>query len=228
LTDTTKESPIKVFLLIENRLLREALGRLCRKRSDLKVVRESGAGDLVPNELQEAQCDVITVDFFNPQWVPGVCAIKEPGRSRTKLLLIGMQGDEKQFVQAVRAGVSGYLLKDASATDVIGAIRAISKGEAVCPPKLCSALFSWVADFSQKVTIPPATRTELTMRQRQMVELVAKGLTNKEIAARLNLSEFTVRNHIHRILKLVDVGTRHEAVDIVQGHDAVRANAILS
>jgi len=165
------------------------------------------------------------VDFFHPQWIPGVCTTKDPSHSKIKLLLIGMEGDEAQFVQAVKAGISGYLLKDASATDVIGAIRAVSKGEAVCPPRLCSALFNWVADCSRKEAVPSSTRTELTMRQRQMIELVAKDLTNKEIAAHLNLSEFTVRNHIHRILKLVDVETRHEAVDIVQGRNPLHADA---
>lgn len=225
MTDKIPESPVKVFLLIENRLLREALGRLCRKRSDLKVIRETGSRELTPDELSESDCHVVTMDFFNPHWFPGVSAAKDARCSKIKLLLIGMEGEGAQFVQAVKAGASGYLLKDASATDVIAAIRAISKGEAVCPPKLCSALFNWVANFSRQVPIAPLARTELTMRQRQMVELVARGLTNKEIAAHLNLSEFTVRNHIHRILKLVDVGTRHEAVDILQDRDQLRVNA---
>jgi len=197
-------------------LLREALGRLCRKRSDLKVVRETGHSGLAPSELLESECHVATVDFLNSQWLPVGFAM-DPKGARIKFLLIGMEGDEAQFLRAVRAGVSGYLLKDASATDVISAIRAVSKGEAVCPPRLSSALFGWVASSCRKETLQSASRAELTLRQRQLVELVAKGLTNKEIAKHLNLSEFTVRNHIHRILKLMDVGTRREAVDIVQG-----------
>jgi len=207
---------IRVFLLIENRLLREALGRLCRKRPDLQVVGESGRNDLQLGELQEPRCDVLIFDFLDLKWLSGKWANKEHSSSNIRVLLVGMEDDESHFLEAVKAGVSGYLLKDASATDVIAGIRASFRGEAVCPSKLCSALFDWVGRLSRGETIQSPAHPRLTIRQQQLVDLVARGLTNKEIAARLNLSEFTVRNHIHRILKLVDAGTRREAVDIVR------------
>ena len=108
------------------------------------------------------------------------------------------------------------MLKDASACEVVAAVRAAVRREATCPPRLCAALFTLVSQLPQQVSATPAaTSSNLTLRQRQLVNLLAKGLTNKEIAAHLNLSEFTVRNHIHRILKLVDVRTRREAVRAV-------------
>jgi DNA-binding NarL/FixJ family response regulator len=130
-----------------------------------------------------------------------------------------MEPAEDQFLDAVRSGVAGYLLPDASASDVVAAVRAVSRGEAVCPPQLCSALFRFVARTAKELTLQNATaKPDLTLRQQQLVTLVAKGLTNKEIASHLNLSEFTVRNHIHRILKQVDAGSRSEAVETIRAY----------
>jgi DNA-binding NarL/FixJ family response regulator len=130
-----------------------------------------------------------------------------------------MNSDEERFITAVRWGATGYLLQDASASDVVTAVRAVFRGEAVCPPELCSALFKIVAQTASDISLQnSASKPDLTLRQQQLVTLVAKGLTNKEIAARLNLSEFTVRNHIHRILKQVDAGSRSEAVETIRGY----------
>ena len=128
-----------------------------------------------------------------------------------------MEADENQFMAMIRVGVTGYLLKDASASGVANAVRAVFRGEAVCPPRLCSELFQFVAQTPKEASTQGIPyKPDLTLRQQQLVALVAKGLTNKEIASQLNLSEFTVRNHIHRILKQLDVETRSEAVDVVR------------
>ena len=208
MADGAIESPIRVFLLIENRLLREALSRLFRKRSEFAVIGQAGRSGILAGGLQFESCDVLAVDFFDEDFLTG--------NRGPKAILIGMDEDPDQFLDAVRAGVNGYLLKDASASEVICAIRAIQKGEAICPPRLCATLFRWFAEeMPGKRNRPAATYHDITLRQRQLVELVAEGLTNKEIAAQLNLSEFTVRNHIHRIMKQVDVGSRREAVDAI-------------
>jgi DNA-binding CsgD family transcriptional regulator len=111
------------------------------------------------------------------------------------------------------------LLPDASASDVVAAVRAVFRGEAVCPPQLCSMLFRCVAQTAKEMPQQnPASKPDLTLRQQQLVSLVAKGLTNKEIASHLNLSEFTVRNHIHRILQQVDAESRSEAVETIRAH----------
>jgi DNA-binding NarL/FixJ family response regulator len=220
LSEVAAESPIRVYLMIENRLLREALGRLFRKRPDLQVAGQSDHNSF-PESLDDL-CDVLAVDHFDPERIPAPFSSEARTNCRFKTVLIGMSDDPAQFLQAVRAGVNGYLLKDASASDVISAIRATFRGEAVCPPKLCAALFE---QYAQCVTEAPSRstsrRADLTLRQRQLVNLVAKGLTNKEIALQLNLSEFTVRNHIHRIMKQVEVGSRQEAVKAVQGTSAI-------
>jgi DNA-binding NarL/FixJ family response regulator len=135
------------------------------------------------------------------------------------VVLIDMQEDEEQFLEAVRSGVSGYLLSNASASDIISAVRAVTRGEAVCPPRLCLALFRFVARAS--IVTPAHIRRGsmhgLTLLQQQLISLVAKRLTNKEIASQLNLSEFTIRNHIHRIMKQLGVESRFEMVEMARG-----------
>lgn len=218
-SDSVRCSPIRVFLLIENRLLREALVRLFRKRSDLLVVGQSGQADATTSGVLDSKCDVLVIASFHTNWLPANFALKSGGQLGFKAVLIGMDANEEQFMVAVRSGVTGYLLKDASASDVVATVRAVSRGEAVCPPQLCFNLFRFVAQMAREMPVQSSTsRPDLTLRQQQLVALVAKGLTNKEIASHLNLSEFTVKNHICRILKQVDARSRSEAVETIRAY----------
>jgi two-component system, NarL family, nitrate/nitrite response regulator NarL len=219
LSETVPVSSIRVFLLIENRLLREALFRLFRKRSDILVVGQDAQAAASVRQILDTRCDVLVVDSCEVNWFAANVAIESDGQAAFKAILIGMESDEEQFMTAVRSGVMGYLLKDASASEVVAAVRAVFRGEAVCPPQLCSTLFRFVAHLVEEMPVArSASRPALTLRQQQLVGLVAKGLTNKEIASHLNLSEFTVRNHIHRILKQVDAGSRSEAVETIRAY----------
>lgn len=218
MNETTVLSPIRIFLLIDNRLLREALTRLLRKRNDILIVGQGNLEEVNDGMVVESNCSVLVLDAANPNWLPvrfftrHPCPV--PGRFRA--LLVGMESEPAQFLNAIRAGASGYMLKDASASEVVAAVRATGRGEATCTPRLCAALCNLVTQLPEPITATPSTMPlNLTVRQRQLVNLLAKGLTNKEIAAQLNLSEFTVRNHVHRILKLADVRTRREAVGVV-------------
>jgi two-component system nitrate/nitrite response regulator NarL len=130
-----------------------------------------------------------------------------------------MEEDREIFLQAVRSGVSGYLLGDASAEETLGAIRRVAKGEAVCPPRLCQHLFQFVATQAQQGSVVLNQRVcaklGLTPRQQQLLAFLARGLTNKEIAATLHLSEFTVKNHVHRIMRQLNADSRYAAVQTV-------------
>lgn len=217
MSNIVPNDPIGVYLLIENRLLREALVRLFRKRPDITVVGQSSQSDLTIQEVLDSNCNVLVIASFQADGLAAGFTLESVRQSGVRVVLIGMDCDEEQFLATVCAGVSGYLLKDASASDVLNAVRAVFRGEAVCPPQLCCTLFRLTAQMAKDMPVPgPASRPELTLRQQQLVSLVAKGLTNKEIASLLNLSEFTVRNHIHRILKQVDAESRSEAVDVIR------------
>lgn len=221
MSDTFPEVPIRVFLLLENRLLRDALERLFRKRADLQVVGSDEPEGCPSKMLGKVICDVVVLDYFYSGWFPAGASATDGESIVPKAVLIGMNDEPEQFLAAVRAGVVGYLLKEASAAEVVAAVRATFRGEAVCPPKLCAALFQYVSKAGAGVRgLGPSAnsfpRPSLTLRQQKLIALVAKGLTNKEIASRLNISEYTVKNHIHRILKNVDADSRGEAVEAVR------------
>jgi len=210
-------SAVRIFLLVGNRLLRDTLLRLFRKPTDVSIVGQGSPSVTPSTDVQESNCDVILTDSIPASSAPSD-EFPIPETPNAELLLVGMEDDEEQFLSAVRAGSSGYLLKDASAADVLSAVRSVSRGEAVCPPRLCLSLFKWVAEEARETSRNVDPRPSLTLRQQQLVSLVARGLTNKEIASELNLSEFTVKNHLHRIMKQVDAESRHEAVESARAH----------
>jgi len=130
-----------------------------------------------------------------------------------------MSNNPEQFLEAVRGGVTGFLLKDASVCDVVTAVRLTFGGAAVCPAELCGHLFQHIHQVAKGAPVRTTTaRPDLTLRQQHLIGLVARGLTNKEIAARLNISEYTVKNHVRRIMKQVDAESRSQAVEVIRSH----------
>lgn len=214
---------ISVFLVAENRLLREALARILRKKDDICV---AGAAQRFPEAIQqvaESDCDVLVLDC-SPDASSYFDFLREAGQRapRCKVIMVGMKEEEDLFLKAVRAGAAGYLLKDASAMDVAAAVRAVAQGEAACPPRLCLSLFRYVARERPAVpNIRVQLELGLTRREQQLLPLIAQGLTNKEIATHLSLSEQTVKNHIHRMLHKVGASDRLTIVELCrhQGFD---------
>jgi DNA-binding NarL/FixJ family response regulator len=142
--------------------------------------------------------------------------MRQAGVNR-KAVMVGMEEDEATFFQAVAEGVVGYVLKDASAAEIVRVIRAVAAGEAVCPPRFSLSLFQCAAR-DVCFTFEPSQKAQfgLSRREQQLVGLIRLGLSNKEIGNRLNLSEQTVKNHIHRILRKVGANHRLEIVERCQ------------
>jgi DNA-binding NarL/FixJ family response regulator len=136
-----------------------------------------------------------------------------------QVLLIGMDADQGAFLRAVRWGARGYLLHEALAADLISAIRAVARREAVCPPQFCKALFDALAGTGEFIPSIRKMGLRLTCRQHELLAMVARGLTNKQIASDLNLSEQTVKNHIHRMLRKVGANDRSELLEIARAED---------
>jgi DNA-binding NarL/FixJ family response regulator len=221
LSNSLVDDSVRVFLLIENRLLGETLDRLFHKRPDFCLVGRCSAAETGTIDVRNLQCDVVVLDHLRMASLLDIVSDNgEQTAARPRIVLISMEENEEQFFSAVRCGISAYLLKDASADDVVAAVHAATRGEAVCPPRLCFALFQCMARIALETPVQNWERPKavLTIRQQQLIALVAKGLTNKEIASQLNLSEYTIRNHIHRIMKQVDVGSRGEAVQAIRAH----------
>ena len=170
--------------------------------------------------LAHSQCEVLLVDSLELLASESLTEDLNDCGLQIKRVLFGMDEEPENFLKAVRLGVSAYLLKEASSVELIAAVKAVAHGDAVCPPALCMTLFQHVQQqYQQRSGLRDPEAFEglgLTFRQRQLMALVAQGMTNKEIAASLNLSEFTVKNHIHRVMKHVDAESRHEAVDMIR------------
>ena len=214
MSQTVSASPIRVFLLLENRLLRDALHRILHKRSDLLIFGCDKPAECSLQKLMDTQCNVLVLDFFDIEWLPTKLRVRNVNLSQLKALLIGMDSDKEQFLAAVRGGVTGYLVKEASVSDVVAAVHATFRGDAVCSPELCASVFEYVSQMSNGEIVHCSDgRPGLSLRQRKLIALVAKGMTNKEIASHLNLSEYTIRNHVHRIMKRVDARSRSHAVE---------------
>jgi len=206
---------VEAFVLAENRLLREALVRVLTKKGDIRVVGACPYSPAVQQEIVAARPGIVVLDssglpLLSAKLIPRLQAAI-PG---LRVVMIDMDLDESTFLRAVREGVVGYILKDASAVEVAAAINAVASGQAICPPLLSMALFRSVA---QQVTAPPVfcwgANHGLSRREQQLVELLSDRLTNKEIAVRLNLAEQTVKNHVHSILRKVGAESRFSIVE---------------
>lgn len=213
-------SSVRVYVVAQNRLLRETLVRLFQKRSGISVVGEGRYSDSNSQEIARMDCDLVLLDSLSTSESVSLVEELAVHTPRTKIVLFGMDEDQECFLKAVGLGIRGYLLKDASSAEVVAAVQGVMRGEAVCPPKFCAMLFELVSRELRRKSAVADLKTQsslgLTYRQRELMMLVAEGLTNKEIAASLNLSEFTVRNHISRVMKQVDADSRHEAVEVIR------------
>jgi DNA-binding NarL/FixJ family response regulator len=228
-TGNSKLSPgVSVYLLAENRLLRDTLARLLRKRAEISVVGVGRSSEAAKDEILASQCDVILMDSFEGETCSALLEELLDLESSVKLLLFGMDDDAGTFLKAVQLGICGYLLKEASAAEIVSAVRAAARGDATCPPHLCMALMQYLSrKRHEKVELADAqavNQKALTPRQLQLIRLVAEGLTNKEIAANLNLSQFTVKNHLRRVMRQVEAASRHDAVDVLRATGQLAAS----
>lgn len=211
------EQKIRVLIAAENRLLGETLTRMLAKQENfeadcisLRVLAENfRVGG------SEAEVFLLTSGGSLREDLAIVQRIHN-GAPNMRILLLGRNADEQEFLQCVRAGVKGYLPQDATGEEVLQAIQAVAAGEAVCRGTLCGALFRY---FEQEAAGLPSAAVRqklgLTRREQQLIPLIAQGLTNKEIANHFSLSEQTVKNHLYRMKHKVGAGDR---LDIVQAY----------
>ena len=213
-------SSTNVFLIAENRLLRETLARVLQKRAGIGVVGVGRTTTSSREEIAASHCEIVLTDCLASGRDTATINELFEHIPQIKVILFGMDEDPEIFLKCAFLGVLGYVLKDASTAEIISAVRGVARGEASCPPKLCMTLIQHVShEYRQKPRVSAHrdnSRCLLTYRQLELLGLVARGLSNKEIAANLNLSEFTVKNHVRRIMKQVAADDRHEAVDLIR------------
>lgn len=197
----------RVLVSCSNRILTEAIARILSKKSEFETISATttgfdGASDIIALEPEVAVLD--SLEMFVASTRPDSGA---PSGWKPNCVLVAMEDDHRHFLKAIQNGVRGYVLRDASALEVISAIRAVVQGQASCPPSYMRILFDYVAAECRPSTVTEVP-WELTRREQQIVPLIGRGHTNKEIANVLSLSEQTVKNHIHRMMRKMQSSSR--------------------
>jgi DNA-binding NarL/FixJ family response regulator len=204
-----------VFVAADNRLLREALAHMLTRKGNVEVTGLESAAPLQAECVAQTNADVLLLTSrgtLNDDLL--MIQQMRAAAPKIRILLLGMARNDGEFLQCVRAGISGYLLGDASSDEVLDGVRAVHGGEAVCPGALCAALFRYFEGEAASLPCMSARRSlGLTRREQQLLPLIAKGLTNKEIANHFSLSEQTVKNHLYRMRQKTGAEDR---LDIVQ------------
>jgi len=204
-------TPIRVLVADDHRLFRDGLRALLNSVPDLEVVGEAGDGEEVVAKAAAVQPDVILMDLQLPG-LNGVEATRRILRSQpsVNVLVLTMFEDTDTVLAAMRAGARGYILKDTDEEALLRSVRAVASGEALFGPGVAERLMRYLAEAT-----PSAERAafpELTDREREVLWLLAQGLSNQEVAQRMGISLKTARNHVSNILGRLQVADRTEAV----------------
>jgi DNA-binding NarL/FixJ family response regulator len=201
---------INILIIEDNRVLREGLTAMLNTEADMRVVATIGSGNNILEKASRSKPHIILLDVGLKNI--NELSVVESVRKRlpaAKVIGMGFIPSQSEIVEFVEAGASGFILKDATMKEFIGTIRSVSKGMEVLPPSLTGSLFSHIAEYALKRgkgKISPAVR--MTKREREIIALIADGLSNKEIAQRLNIATHTVKSHVRNVMEKLALHSR--------------------
>lgn len=210
----TEIDSLKVMIVDDHALFRRGLEMVLEQEPDIDVIGEAADGAEAIQKAQELMPDVVLMDVRMPKR-SGIEATQEIRDllPHAKILMLTISDEEADLYDAIKAGASGYLLKEISIEEVADAIRSVWAGQSRISPSMASKLLNEFAAMSKRTDERkevPAPR--LTDREMEVLRLVAEGLNNREIGERLFISENTVKNHIRNILEKLHLHSRMEAV----------------
>ena len=202
---------LRVLIADDHPLFRHGIATLLQAAVAFEVVGEATSGEEAVTLAEQLQPDVILMDIH----MPGTNGIEATRRilhtsPHIRILIVTMSEDDASMFAAMRAGARGYVLKDAQKEDLLRAIRAIGRGEAIFSPAVATRLIDFFA--APRPTMLPQAFPELTDREREILDLIAQGHSNPEIAAQLVLSPNTVRNYVSNIFSKLQVVDRAQAI----------------
>lgn len=208
--------PIRVLVADDHAFYREGARTMLHAAPEIDVVGEAATGDETIARAIALQPDVILMDLK----MPGANGIEATQRilrthPHSAILVVTMYDDDDLVFAAMRAGARGYVLKDADLDELVRAIKAVSRGEAIFSPTIAQRMMRYFAALPPKALL---AFPELTGRERHVLQLIAQGLSNAEIAERLTLSLKTVQNHVSNISSKLQVVDRAQAA--VRARDA--------
>ena len=205
---------ISVLIVDDQALVRTGFRMILEAESDLEVVGDAANGLQAVDEAQRLRPDVILMDVRMPE-LDGIEATRrllENGSSGTKVVMLTTFDMDEYVYDALRAGASGFLLKDVPPEHLVDGIRAVANGDALLAPSITRRLVEEFVRSAPPRTKPPAGLDELTSRELEVLLLIARGMSNAEIAAELYVSETTVKTHVARVLMKLNLRDRVQAV----------------
>ncbi|MFN7998294.1 MAG: response regulator transcription factor [Bryobacteraceae bacterium] len=198
-------NPIRILLADDHTIMRNGLRLLLERQPNLKVVGEAADGRQAVNLTASVSPDVVIMDIGMPN-LNGIEASRQivSQSPRTAVAILSMHSDESYVIRALKAGARAYLLKDSAEADLLAAVRALTEGKSFFSPAISKIL---VEDYMRQLERQGAEDTYelLTNREREILQLLAEGKTNKEMAAMLNLSLYTVETHRTHILQKLNL-----------------------
>ncbi|HET7081668.1 MAG TPA: response regulator transcription factor [Chloroflexia bacterium] len=202
---------LRVLIADDHPLFRHGVAALLGTVPGIAVVGEAMSGDEVIAVAEELQPDVILMDIKMPE-LNGIEATRRVLHTspHIRILIVTMFEDDASVFMAMRAGARGYILKDAQKAEIVAAIQAVGRGEAIFSPAIAARLIDFFA--APRPSAPAGAFPELTDREREILGLIAKGCNNTEIATRLVLSPNTVRNYVSNIFGKLQVADRAQAI----------------
>ncbi len=214
-------SKIRIMIVDDHPIVREGLAAILR-RDDFEIIGEAADGRTAVKRALNLKPDLILMDLRMPE-MGGVEAMEKirAADPNIKFLVLTTYDTDEMIVGALEAGASGYLLKDAPREELFTAIRTVARGEALLQPSVAARLLQRMTSAKGKpATTPP--EEELSAREVEVLQLVARGQANKEIAARLNITEATVKTHLAHIFQKLAVNDRTEAVTVALQRGIIR------
>ena len=203
---------IRVLVADDHALFRKALAAVFADEADVELVGEASDGEEAVRMAAELVPDVVLMDVRMPK-ILGIEAARQikSEQPTTKIVMLTVSDEEEDLFEAIKAGASGYLLKEVDPSEIADALRQIHEGHSLLSPAVASKLVSEFAAICKR-TDERAMRPTLTDRELEVLRLAADGLTNRQIGRRLGISENTVKNHIRNILEKLHLHSRMEAV----------------
>ena len=200
---------IRVLIADDHAVVRQGLRTFLALQEEIEVVGEAADGEQAVEAVERLAPDIALIDLVMPR-LDGIAAIERirAASPSTRVIVLTSFVDEDRMVPAVRAGASGYLLKDVQPQELVRAIRTVHGGEALLHPSVVAKLMETVAGDGRAAPAPPEL---LTDREREVITLIAGGLSNKRIALELGVSEKTVKTHVSNILGKLDLTDRTQA-----------------
>ncbi|MEO8231054.1 MAG: response regulator transcription factor [Ignavibacteriota bacterium] len=213
---------IKILLIEENRILREGIFALLKKQPDMRVVAADLIDENILQIIGKLKPNILLIDLGlqSKESLQIVKLVREQFLE-TRIIVMGLFPLHPAVREFVQAGVSGFLLEDADIARLIKTIRKVNRGLKVLPPLLTGSLFSQIVSNAIKIPNSPA----MTKRELEVIDLVAEGFANKEIAQKLELSTYTVKSHVHNILKKLSLSTRAQIAKHIHILESIKSSS---